>query len=238
MLTKNDYDNAYKGFVPAVLQQGLPYRLEEASNYARGGQSDASDTFAACLWGLDYMYWWASHRCAGINFHTGSFVPKPDRPGFRYSVFATGPDGFDPHPLAYGLLAFKMGSDGRLIETRIDAVATPPLNLRAYSVLAPDKAVYVTLINRENGPGSRPAEVDLEISSRESAYARAQIISVSAPNGDVAAKTGILLGGATIKNDGSWSGTWADLPNPGSPNHFQIKLPPATVAVLKLTGAP
>ncbi len=41
-------------FVPAIVSNCLPYRLEEANSFYDGGAKDVSDTFASALWALDY----------------------------------------------------------------------------------------------------------------------------------------------------------------------------------------
>ena len=69
------YETFRNEFAPAALSKGLPYRLEEANSFSNGGAAGVSDAFAATLWGLDYLYWWAAHGADGINFHTGGYVP-------------------------------------------------------------------------------------------------------------------------------------------------------------------
>ncbi len=78
------YQKFYDVFVPTAKSKGIEYRLEESNSYGRGGAVGASDTFAASLWSVDYLYWWAWHDTLGINFHTGQKegrgVPGPNRP--------------------------------------------------------------------------------------------------------------------------------------------------------------
>ena len=47
-------------FVPVVQKDKLQFRLEETNTFSNAGAKDVSDTFASALWGLDYLYWWAS----------------------------------------------------------------------------------------------------------------------------------------------------------------------------------
>jgi hypothetical protein len=60
-----------------------------------------------------------------------------------------------------------------------------------------------------------------------------EIIYLTAPGNDIAATSGVTLGGAEIKNDASWSGKWQVLPTPKK-TPFPVKLPAATAAVLRL----
>ncbi|MGH7978283.1 MAG: hypothetical protein ACREE6_02825, partial [Limisphaerales bacterium] len=58
----------YNAIGPAILGEGLHYRFTEANDIT-GGIDGASDAFAAALWALDFMHWWAAHGISGINFH-------------------------------------------------------------------------------------------------------------------------------------------------------------------------
>ena len=43
------YEKLHDGFVPQVISNGLPYRLEEVNNYFNGGATNVSNTFASAL---------------------------------------------------------------------------------------------------------------------------------------------------------------------------------------------
>src|SRR5437762_9529395 len=110
------YEKLYDGFVPAARTVGLPYRLEEVNSYFNGGAPEASNTFAAALWGLEFMYWWAAHDAAGLNFHTGDRVSMNGEVSApRYATFTSAPAGFAIRPLAYAFKAFDLGGHGRLV---------------------------------------------------------------------------------------------------------------------------
>jgi hypothetical protein len=106
------------------------------------------------------------------------------------------------------------------------------INLRAYAVLARDKTLYLTLINKEHGPGRRDAEVNL---APGKGYSHGQVMFLTAPGGDVEAKSGVMLGGASIDNAGLWNGAWTPLAVPSGSGQFKLKVPAATAAVVKLT---
>jgi hypothetical protein len=227
------YEKLYQAFVPSVQASGLPYRLEETNNFYNGGAKDVSDTFASALWGLDYMWWWAMHGAAGLNFHTGDKVAAADASApCRYAVFLTSPAGYAVHPLGYAMKAFDLGSHGRMVPVHVTA-NDDHLNLTAYSILAPDGALCVTIINKEHGANARDATVTL---ASGGGYARGEAIFLTAPGGDVAAKTGLLLGGAPIGDDAGWGGQWTPLPAPASDGAFVIKIPAATAVVVRLVA--
>jgi hypothetical protein len=226
------YETFHDEFVPAALSNGIPYRLEEANSFSNGGAAGVSDAFAAALWGLDYLYWWAAHSAEGVNFHTGGYVPgtKPKAP-MRYAVFWNSGEGFAARPPAYALKAFSLAGPGRLVPVKLSADAAA-LNLRAYAVLAPDKTLHLALINKEHGPKRPDAELTLVPGP---GYARAEVMLLTAPGNDVEAKSGTMLGGAAIMDDGSWKGAWTPLPAPSAKGQFGLKLPSATAAIVRLT---
>jgi len=225
------YQKLYDGFVPEAISNDLPYRLEEVNNYFNGGATNVSDTFASALWGLDFMYWWASHSAAGVNFHTGDKVSAGAelRPS-RYTAYFSTTNGFLVRPLGYGIKAFDLGGHGRIVP----ATSSNPqnLNISVYSVLGDDGHLYVTIINKEHGVNARNANVSLAAAA---AFDHGQIMSLTAPHGDVASKTGMSLGGAVIETDGSWNGKWAELTRDGT-GSFTFEIPAASASVLRLSA--
>jgi hypothetical protein len=223
------YQKLYDGFGATAVTDGLPYRLEEVNNFYNGGAMDVSDTFASALWGLDFMYWWAIHGADGINFHTGDKVGAGSelRPS-RYTAYFSTPDGFLVRPLGYGIKAFDVGAHGRILPATISNPDN--LNVSIYPVLGDDKNIYVTIINKEHAEQAKDANVSLNIGG---ASTDAQAMSLTVSGGDIAAKTGTTLGGAQIKNDGSWSGKWTDLP-PAKNGSLALKIPAASAVIIKL----
>jgi len=223
------YQKLYDGFVPLAQAEDLPYRLEEANNFYNGGATNVSDTFAASLWGLDFMYWWAAHGASGVNFHTGDKVSSNTglRPS-RYTAYVTSTNGFQVRPLGYGIEAFNVGGHGTMLSA---SVSNPQnLNVDVYSVLGNDQNVYVTIINKEHGSAGR--ETNVSITAGEG-FNTARIMSLIAPNGDIASKTDITLGNSAIDNDGDWKGSWTDLPSVGA-EVFSLKVAPSSATIIDL----
>ncbi|MDE3098337.1 MAG: hypothetical protein KGJ88_02590 [Verrucomicrobiota bacterium] len=227
------YQSFYDSFVPAALSNGLPCRLEEVNNYYNGGAAGVSDTFAAALWGLHFMHWWAAHGAAGLNFHTGDKVAAGHslRPS-KYTAFFTSENGFNVRPLGYGIKAFDLGGHGKILPVHVQNLDTN-LNLAAYGVLGRD-AVYVTLINQGHGPvahGSR-----LAIVTPRARWSRAEILYLLAPDNNVAATSGETLGNSAISNRGKWNGSWRPLPIPSQRASVPIfiAMPPSSAAIVKL----
>ena len=216
-------------FVPAILSNALPYRLEEANSFYDGGALNVSDTYASSLWALNYMWWWAAHGASGINFHTGDTVAaRIEGAPCKYAVFWTSPDGYNIHPLGYALKAFSLGSQGRLLPTTL--ANTHELNLSAFAALAAKNTICVTLINKEHSTNARDAKVEIVSGF---AKARAQVMYLTAPKNDISLKTGVTLGGSEIADDARWKGKWTTLPA-STDGRFSVALPAATAAVVKI----
>jgi hypothetical protein len=201
------YDRLYVSFGVAAKTNGLPYRLEETNNFT-GGAKDATDTFTASLWALDYLHWWAAHGAAGINFHnrrwilnTTIYPTKPEDDGLK--------SGYKLHAIAYGIKAFELGGHGTVVPIQ---VTTPDaLNLTAYAV-RDDSSLFVTVINKKD-PGSNPVDADVTVVAPGTmAGASVAYLSAESP----AAKEGITLG------------TWTPLES------GKIKIPGASAAIIKL----
>jgi hypothetical protein len=226
---EDHYAKFAANFVPTVISNGLAFRFEEANSFYDGGALDASDTFASALWALDYQWWWATHGMSGINFHTGDKVAARDEnKPCRYATFWTTTNGFNIHPIGYAEKMFSLGSQGRMIPAEISGVENK-LNFSAYAVMGDDKSFYITLINKTHGATATNLTVQI------SGYAKGEILGLTAPDGDVACKTGVMLGGAEISDDAVWNGQWERLPVSSQNGSFPVQLSAASAAVVKLT---
>ncbi|MBQ5879257.1 MAG: hypothetical protein IIW59_04100, partial [Alistipes sp.] len=135
--------------------EGYPFRLSETSNFWYGGLEGASSAYAAALWGVEYMYWWASRGCLGMNFHTG------DNAGgipikAHYAAFVTEGEAFDVRPLSYAVKLFDIGAKGRLLPVEV----SDNRRFAAYAAKQESGVVCVTLINKAyDGKGERVVEL-------------------------------------------------------------------------------
>ena len=62
----------------------------------------------------------------------------------------------------------------------------------------------------------------------------AKVMFLSAPHGDIAATTGVTLGGESIRADGSWSGKWTPLKVSGDGDAITVNTAPASAAVVEV----
>ena len=221
----NKYQASHDAYVSQVLATGLTFRLSETNNFFSGGCPGASNAFASALWGLDYMYWWATHQAVGINFHTGDHVSGATT---SYALFQTSSSGYHVHPLGYGVKAFDLGGHGRIVPVTIGNPNA--VNLTAYGVLAADNSLFITIINKTHDSGAVTANVTIEPGGN---YGSGAVWLLEAPNNDVSVTDGETLGGARIGDDASWSGT--PTPVTSSGGNFLLTLSAATAAVVRLT---
>jgi hypothetical protein len=227
-----NYQRFYDGFVPVVKRQKLGYRLEECNSFYSGGREEVSNSFAAALWTLDFMYWWAAHGCDGVNLHT---VDKPNptaerKPG-HYTPISSTADGYRAHPVAYGIKAFGLGgSRGTFVTAKVKA--DDALNLTAYAVKGEDDhhgaAIYLTLINKTIDANARDATVTVRL---DAAPTGVRAMSLLAPGADPSAKDGATLGGGIIDERGRFTGKWSDRPSATDPLTFAV--PAASALVVR-----
>lgn len=217
----NKYPGLRYGAMASVVSNGFPFRLTESDDYTHG-VTNASDVFAAALWALDYMHWWAAHGAQGVNFQNTEWL--------RTDTFYPDASGnFQIHPKAYAIKAFDLGSDGFVEPVKVED--TNNLNLTAYAI-GNATGLCVTIINKEHGPGAQDANVT--IATKGSVAKSAAMMFLTAPDGDVSATDGVTLGGATITNNAPWEGKWTPL-QPGDSGQCMVKVPAATAVLVKLT---
>jgi hypothetical protein len=219
------YQEVYDQVAKPLLGMHLPYRFDETNSCSRGGAVDASSSYAAALWAVDYMHWWATKKFVGMNFHTGEQSPRATKYTMPYySVFARNADrsGFDVYPMAYAMLMFELGSHGHPLPVTL---TKPEANFDAYAFEDHDLSIYVTLINKTH----ETVTAAVRVPSR-AAGGSWQRIDLTVPDGDISAKEGLTIGGAPIMADGTWAGQWT--PVDGKSN---ITLTAASATVLHWT---
>lgn len=211
----------YSRTVAQVNPYGLPCRMTEADDYI-GGIPGASNAMSSALWALDYMYWWADHGLAGINFHNNQWL--------KTDVVYLDPSGFyQVNPKAYAIRAFDLGSNGNVEPVAISN--SHGLNLTAYAV-GNDSDLCITIINKEHGSGARNAQVTISSSGFSTGDATAMFL-VDLYNS--AAWTGpVTLGGQSITNDGAWNGQWSPVQR-NNAGEYVVNLPTSSAVVVRIS---
>jgi hypothetical protein len=210
-----------------VIAKGYPFRLTELNDYL-GGVGHASNAFASALWALDVMHWWALNGAAGVNFHNNEWL-------LTDTVYLNRRTGnFLIHPKGYGIKAFDLGGHGRVEPVTI--ANTNDLNLTVYAVADPTN-LYVTFINKEYGPSSRNAVVNVELDGFAPAFGDVSVMYLTVADGNVRATTGVTLGGESITDNAPWHGRWKVLGKLTN-RRFSVTVPAASAAVIKVEAGP
>lgn len=185
------YQGALATFRAASQAAHKPWRMCETASFSGGGREGVSDTFAAALWALDYLFVLASYGCAGVNMETGvnhlgwisHYTPISDDLKGHYGAA----------PEYYGPLAFAQIAPGALVPVQVQSNG---LNLTAYGVKG-GRGLALAVINKD-------ASQDADASVRVTGYSRARLMRLTGPA--LSAKDGVMLGGAPVASDGTWNG--------------------------------
>ena len=156
----------------------IPYRICEANSCFGGGKPGVSDTMAAALWGLDFMFTLVQFNASGVNLETGV-----NHLGFLswYTPIGVDKGGkFVPTPLYQGMRAFSLASRGDLIGSTLEPAG---LNLTAYAVRS-EREVWVTLINKE-------AARDAQVRAACPGIGKVAVLRLTAPS--LSSKEGVTL---------------------------------------------
>ena len=227
------YESVREGLAGAVAGTTVSFRLTEVNSYWFSGLKGASDSYASALWGLDYLHWWTSHGAAGLNFHTGDRTGGTLSMPCRYAAFVTSGAGYEARPLAYGMKLFDLGGHGQSLKATL--APSVEKELVAYATLGRDKYVSVTIINNAHGADGTASEVQLKFDAVPAEPSQASAIFLRGAHGDLAGGSqDVTLGGAEIREDGTWYGQWTSLPvidNDGAT--IAVNIPPASAVVVK-----
>lgn len=143
---------------------------------------------------LHYLFQLVSAGCGGVNIETGV-----NQLGFVswYSPIRRNEAGaFSAAPEYYGILAFAEASRGTLVKVNCDAAGA---NLSAYAVLAADRSLFVTIINKE---AALDVSVNLVLPRNVD---NGRVLRLTAPS--LQATAGVSFGGSAVSADGEWRPT-------------------------------
>jgi hypothetical protein len=175
----------------------VPWRMSETNSFYGGGKAGVSDSFAAALWALDYLFVLAAYGCSGVNLETGvnhlgvvsKYTPIGDDLAGHYSAA----------PEYYGLLAFAQAAKGEQIALTCD---TGGINLTAYATRQETGVLTLTVINKDL---RHDATIDV---GSTATLKQAHVMRLAAPS--LSAQDGVTLGGAAVSRDGTWRAVRTD----------------------------
>jgi hypothetical protein len=195
-------------------EHGVALWIDETNSVTGGGAAGVSDTFAAALWALDYLFTLAGQGVRAANFHVGlggcgTYSPiclhDPQRP---------------TPPLYYAMLLAARAIPG--IVARVDVQSRA--NVAAHALIGDDGVLRVVLVNKET---SRPVAMGLRI---RGGCNEAGTWRLTAPG--PASRGGVRLGGRQVTSDGRWE------PGPAEPlrverGRLTIELAAASAALVE-----
>ena len=200
---------------------GIPWRMSETASFYGGGKAGVSDSCAAALWALDYLFVLTSYGCSGVSMQTGinhlgvvsKYTPINDDLAGHYT----------PAPEYYGLLAFAQAAKGEQLSLALDA---GDLNLTAYATRAGSNMI-LTVINKDM---SRDASVTVTgVPAKQ-----ARVMRLTAPS--LTATTGITLGGAAVDTNGNWNGKSEPVKLSGGKAMLDLPSGSAALVTLQTSG--
>ncbi|MGA8096613.1 MAG: hypothetical protein WB823_20320, partial [Steroidobacteraceae bacterium] len=226
------YPFVYEHILASLVSYGVPYRMTEANDCLHGVQG-ASNGFAAALWALDYMHWWAALHMAGVNFHNNPWIPTDTIVPTPNPCPPTGCGNYAITPKGYGMKAFELGSHGYVEPIKISNPRN--MNLTAYAV-GDAQNLYVTIINKTHTTthDATDAAVVIHAASFPSGSAADMVLTDGEPGN--ASRMTATLGGASILNNAPWRGKWTPLGNVKN-GRVDVTVESTTATVVKIHSA-
>ena len=171
----------------AARNIGIPWRMSETNSFSDGGSNGASNSYASSLWVIDHLATIALNGGAGVNMHGGSgsiYTPISDNDGVVVGA----------RPVYYGMLMFNLLGQGQMLNTTVN---TGGLNVTAYTVKPPTGGLNLLIVNKDSTQNVQP-----NIHCGQIVH-QASLLQMTGPN--LGATTGIMIQGATVNLDGSFT---------------------------------
>lgn len=189
--------------------------MSEVNSAACGGITGVSNTFAAALWSLDYVFAGVENGAHGMYFH-GAL----DKACSGYTPLCeTSAGQYKAQPIYYGLLFAALAGTGAVLPT----TTTTSANLAAHTVRAPDGRVRVVLANM--------GWDTVQTSLKTGRSGTGTVLRMTAPT--LNATTGIQIQGRTVTADGTFTPN-APTPLTCTAGACPITLQPYSAALITL----
>jgi hypothetical protein len=197
----------------------VPYRICETNSCFGGGKPGVSDTLAASLWGLDFLFMLAQFNAAGVNLETG--INQLDFLSWYSPIGIDSANVYRAQPLYYGMLAFALASRGDRVSLTAE---TNGLNLTAYAVRSDRGDIWLTLVNKE-------ATRDASVRAACPGIAKANALRLTAAS--LSSTDGVTLGGSPVSSAGKWSPRPPELVRVMG-GEMEIDVPAGSATILRL----
>lgn len=220
--------SALAAIVKAHPQITEGFRLGETNSYWHHGSPNVSNTYAAAVWGVDYMLNTAQGGCSGVHFHGGGENQDGNicnnGPSSCSSQFVYSPIAESASQVAivqgvfYAMLVTSQAGTGSLLAT---TTTVSGANFRAYALALADGSTEVVLVNKDTGAG---VNASVDVGATVTSAAAAYLLGPSP-----SATTGMTFGGSEVTTAGKW--------NPGAPYELGVTGGKVTVPVPALSVA-
>ena len=196
--------SALAAIVKAHPQLTDGFRLGETNSYWHHGSPNVSNTYAAAVWGVDYMLTTAQGGCAGVHFHGGgeNMDGNTCTNGLSSctSPFVYSPIAEDASQVAiiqgvyYAMLVISQVGSGNLLAT---TTSVSGANFHAYALALADGSTEIVLVNKDTATGvNATVDVGATVTSAAAAYLLGPSLS---------ATTGMTFGGSEVSIAGKWA---------------------------------
>ena len=203
---------------------GVPYRMSECNNYYDGGVPGVSNTYVSSLWVLDFLFECAQAYAAGVNMHGGGnstpYTPIADSLG---SVI-------EARPEFYGVLLFTLAGQGTLYATKLAAAG---LNVSAFAVKSATGGINVIVVNKDQTQNLQ-LTTQLPQTVNSATLLEMTQLSPGASGPDLAATEGVMIQGAYVNIDGSFS-PFPAFPLSSSGSQVTCYVPALSAVLLQIT---
>ena len=219
--------NRYAGNVFGGANQGIGYlannyalgstgqRMSETNSICSRGQTGMSNAMVASAWFLNTAIVLASNGWLGMNVHTvwtgGMGIYNP--------VIITADNNFKAGTVFYGMYLFTKIQGQQIVPSAVGGGA----NVSAIATKGGGGNANIIVVNNDV---TNAVVVTL---NQSSAWSTASVLSISDSDGNGCASTVPVVGGASIGESGSWSGSSYTISNGKS-----LQLPPCGAALVQI----
>ncbi|CAD6528812.1 hypothetical protein [Paraburkholderia metrosideri] len=237
------------------------WRIDETNSFYSGGRAGVSDSHAASLWALQYMFCVAQQGARGINFHVQDDT-NPEQ--LDSNLNGTFDNAYTPiqiaagqvtkvMPVFYGMKFFSLALQADTNSQGASVLAPQSVNVSvpdglgvvafaavpnrdpSASTQSPAEVEAIVVINKDSAQSIK-AVINPGVSSSSADYIRLTSGVVS-PTGTTAGLQGLqnsVLNNQPINVDGSWKPeSYAPLV-PDRDGNYTVKVPAASAVLLRL----
>ena len=172
---------------------GVPFRMNECNTYFNTALVNISGSYAATLWGLDYLFICAQGGAQGVNIEGGGPTPS-------YCPVLNNANSVTAiSPLYYALLLFNLAGTGTVLDT---VVSSGGLNVTGYALNKDAGGLSIVLVNKESTDIQVPIELPQNYTSGKLIELTQCSPGATSPN--AMAASGVTIQGAQVLTNGNF----------------------------------